>query len=162
MNRTAAAPAAPGAEDGPGLPARPPAARMAIAVLALIGLLIAAYLALYKLGYLGVIQCTVGGCETVQSSQYALFLGVPVAVWGVGAYLTLLILAALGVQPRWVYEKWVALAIFGVAATGVIFSAYLTYLEAAVIQAWCQWCVVSAVIITLIFLLSLPGLRYAR
>ncbi len=162
MTRTAAAPAASRVEDWQGLADRPPVARMAIAVLALIGLLIAAYLALYKLGYLGVIQCTVGGCETVQSSQYALFLGIPVAVWGAGAYLTLLILAALGVQPRRVSERWVALAIFGVAAAGVIFSAYLTYLEAAVIQAWCQWCVVSAVIITLIFLLSLPGLRYAR
>lgn len=140
----------------------PPLARMGIAVLALIGLLVASYLTLYKLGYLGVIACTVGGCETVQISSYALFLGVPVALWGVGAYAILLGLALLGVQPGRVGERWIALTLFGVAAVGVVFSAYLTYLEAAVIRAWCQWCVVSAILVTLIFFLSIPGLRHAR
>jgi uncharacterized membrane protein len=56
----------------------------------------------------------------------------------------------------------VPLGIFGIAAVGVAFSGWLTYLEALVIHAWCQWCVVSAILITLIFLLSLPGLRAAR
>lgn len=135
---------------------------MAIAVLALIGIFVSSYLALYKLGYLGIIQCSVGGCETVQSSQYAIFLGVPVAVWGVGAYLALFLLALLGVQPAWAGERWVANGIFALAAAGVAFSSYLTYLEAFVIHAWCQWCVVSAILITLIFLLSIPGLRLAR
>lgn len=135
---------------------------MAIALLALTGLFVSGYLAMYKLGYLGIIQCSVGGCETVQSSRYALLWGVPVAVWGMGAYLALFALALLGVQPRWVTARWVALSIFGIAAVGLAFSAYLTYLEAYVIHAWCQWCVVSAVLIALIFLLSLPGLRFAR
>lgn len=141
---------------------RPPVARMAIAVLALVGLLVAAYLSMYKLGMLGVIQCQIGGCEKVQTSQYAYFLGVPVAYYGVAAYIAILVVAMLGVQPRFERERWVALALFGMSAVGVMFSAYLTYLEAAVIHAWCQWCVVSAVLITLIFLLSLPGLRQAR
>lgn len=140
----------------------PSYSRMGIALLSLIGLLVAGYLSLYKLGYLGVIQCSIGGCEVVQSSQYAYFLGQPVALWGVGAYLVLFGLAMMGLQPRWMGERWLALAIFGFAAVGVVFSAYLTYLEAAVIRAWCQWCVVSAILITLIFFLSLPGLRYAR
>ncbi|HEX5725430.1 MAG TPA: vitamin K epoxide reductase family protein [Longimicrobiaceae bacterium] len=143
-------------------PPAPPVSRMAVAVLALVGLLVAGYLTLYKLGYLGIIQCTTGGCETVQSSRYAYLFGVPVAAYGVGEYLVLLVLALLGVQPRWVRERWVALAIFAVAAVGFAFTAYLTYLEAFVIGAWCQWCLVSAAIITLVFLLSIPGLRYAR
>jgi uncharacterized membrane protein len=142
--------------------ARPSAARMGIALLSLIGLLIAGYLTMYKFGYLGVIQCTIGGCETVQTSRFAEFLGQPVALWGMGAYVTLLALSLAGVQPRFARERWVALAIFGVSAVGVVFSAYLTYLEAFVIHAWCQWCVISAVLITLIFLLSIPGLRQAR
>ncbi|HEY0038817.1 MAG TPA: vitamin K epoxide reductase family protein [Longimicrobium sp.] len=151
------------AGDLPGeLEARPPAARMAIAVLALIGLLVAAYLSMYKLGMLGVIQCQIGSCEKVQTSPYAYFLGLPVAYYGVGAYIAILVVAMLGIQPRFERERWVALALFGMSAVGVLFSAYLTYLEAAVIHAWCQWCVVSAVLITLIFLLSLPGLRQAR
>lgn len=141
---------------------RPAFARMAIAVLALVGLLVAAYLTLYKLGYLGAIQCSIGGCETVQSSRFAYFLGMPVAAWGIGAYLAILALALLGVQPRFAGARWLALALFLLSGVGVVFSAYLTYLEAFVIHAWCQWCVVSAILITLIFLLSIPGLRQAR
>lgn len=137
-------------------------ARMGIAVLSLLGLLVSGYLTLYKLGYLGVIQCTSGGCETVQSSQYSLFLGLPVALWGMGAYALLLLLSLLGLDPGRIGDRRIALGIFGIAAVGVAFSGWLTYLEAMVIHAWCQWCVVSAVLITLIFLLSLPGLRAAR
>lgn len=141
---------------------RPPVARMAIAVLALVGLLVAAYLSMYKLGMVGIIQCEIGGCEKVQTSRYSYFLGLPVAYYGVAAYVAILAVAMLGVQPRFVRARWVALALFAMSAAGVLFSAYLTYLEAAVIHAWCQWCVISAVLITLIFLLSLPGLRNAR
>lgn len=139
-----------------------PVTRMAIAVLALVGLLVAAYLTLFKLGYLGAIQCSIGGCEKVQASRFAHFLGLPVAAWGVGAYVVILGVALAGVQPRLAGARWVSLALFGLSAVGVVFSAYLTYLEAFVIRAWCQWCVVSAILITLIFLLSLPGLRRAR
>lgn len=144
----------------------PPATRMAIAVLALIGVFVAGYLTMYKFGYLGFIQCATGGCETVQASAWAYFpprtvvlWGPPVALWGVGAYLALLGLALMGLQPRWVGERWIALSITAISAVGVAFSGWLTYLEAAVIHAWCQWCVISAILITLIFLLSLPGLR---
>lgn len=139
-----------------------PRARMGIAILSLLGLLVSAYLTLYKLGYLGVIQCTTGGCETVQSSQYSMFFGFPVALWGVGAYALLLMLSLRGLKPERAGDRRIALGIFGVAAVGLAFSAWLTYLEAMVIHAWCQWCVVSAVLITLIFLLSLPGLRATR
>ena len=147
---------------GEEMEARPPLTRMAIALLALAGLLVSSYLTMYKIGMLGEIQCTIGGCQKVQTSRWATFLGLPVGAWGVGAYVTLLVVALLGVQPRFVRERWVALALFGMSAVGVAFSAYLTYLEAFVIRAWCQWCVISAVLITLIFLLSLPGLRQAR
>jgi uncharacterized membrane protein len=135
---------------------------MAVAVLSLLGIFISGYLALYKLGYLGVIQCGTGGCETVQASRYAYFLGFPVAVWGIGAYAALFVLAVLGVQPRWMHARPVAVGLFALAGVGVLFSAYLTYLEAAVIHAWCRWCVASAVLITLIFLLAIPGVRRAR
>lgn len=135
---------------------------MAIAVVALVGLFVSAYLSFYKLGYLGIIACGEGGCEVVQSSQYAVFLGVPVALWGVVGYAAIFVVAMIGVQPRWLFERWVALTLLGLSAAGLAFSAYLTFLEAFVIHAWCRWCVVSAVLITLIFLLSIPGLRYAR
>jgi uncharacterized membrane protein len=105
----------------------------------------------------------------VQSSAYAWFpprtvsdFGIPVAAMGIVAYTTLLALAIIGVQPRHLEARWVANSIFIVAAVGVVFSAWLTYLEAAVINAWCQWCVVSAILITIIFLLSIPGFRAVR
>ncbi len=139
-----------------------PIARMAIAVLSLLGVFVALYLSMYKWGMMGSIQCSVGGCQTVQNSPWSMLLGQPVAVWGLGAYITLLAIAILGLQPRFVNARWVALALFGISGVGVLFSAYLTYLEAAVIHAWCQWCVVSAILITLIFLLSVPGLKRAR
>ncbi|HEU0014957.1 MAG TPA: vitamin K epoxide reductase family protein [Longimicrobium sp.] len=142
--------------------ADPPRSRMGVALLSLLGLMLATYLTLYKLGYIGTLECTTGGCEKVQQSQWAFFLGQPVALWGVVGYLLLLIVSMLGLQPRWAGERWVALAIFALAAVGLAFSGYLTFLEARVIHAWCQWCVVSAILMTLIFLLSIPGLRRAR
>ncbi len=140
----------------------PPLARMVIAVLALAGLLISLYLTLYKLGYLGVIQCGTGGCEVVQTSQYAYFLRLPVALWGMGAYTTLLALALAGVHGSRADDRRLGLVILTVATIRVVFSAYLTYLEAAVIRAWCRWCVVSAVLITLIFFAALFDVRRSR
>lgn len=146
-----------GADD-----AAPPMTRMAIAVLALVGVLVATYLSLYKLGLIGGITCQVGSCEQVQNSPWAVFLGMPVSLWGVGAYLAILAVALVGLQPGYVNNRWVAMSLFGLSAVGVAFSGYLTWIEAFVIEMWCQWCVVSAVIITLIFLLSIPGLKRAR
>jgi uncharacterized membrane protein len=140
----------------------PPVTRMAIAVLALVGLFVAGYLALYKLGVIGEITCQVGSCDRVQASPWAVFLGVPVPYLGLAGYVGILTVSLLGIQPRFVGARWVALALFGMAAVGTAFSAYLTWLEAFRIHAWCQWCVVSAILMTLIFLLSIPELRRAR
>jgi len=141
----------------------PSASRMGVAVLSLVGLLVSAYLTLYKLGYLGTLQCGAdGGCEIVQASQYSVLFGLPVALWGMGAYLVLFAVSMLGLQPRWAEARWVALTLFGFAAFGVAFSAYLTYLSGAVIGAFCQWCLVSVTTITLVFLCTLPELRRAR
>lgn len=141
----------------------PPVSRMVIAVLALVGIFVSGYLALYKLGYLGSLQCgATGGCEVVQASEYSMLLGLPVALWGAGAYVLLFLLAMLGVQPRWARERWLALTLCGLGGFGFAFSAYLTYVSGRVIGAFCQWCLISTVLITLIFLFSLPGLRHAR
>jgi len=134
---------------------------MAIATLALVGFFVALYLWLWGLGYMGEIACGSGGCETVQLSEYATFLGLPVALYGVVGYLALLGVSLAGLQPRWLAEKWPTLMLVGLSGIAVLFTAYLTYLEAAVIQAWCRWCVGSAVIIVAIFLVSLAGLREA-
>src|SRR5205085_10489912 len=75
-----------------------PFPRMAIAILSLLGLFDAAYLALERITG-GPVACPVGGgCETVQSSAYALFFGVPVAFIGVAGYMLLLVTAILALQ----------------------------------------------------------------
>lgn len=136
--------------------------RMAIALLALIGMLIAAYMSAYKFGLLGTIVCGTGGCETVQNSPWAVFAGVPVPVIGLLGYSALFTTAMIGVQPAFIEDRRIAVILLVGATIGAAFSAYLTYLEAAVINAWCQWCVVSAVLALLIFLFALPEVRRTR
>ena len=114
------------------------ALRVGLGALAVVGLLISAYLTWVH--YAAVAPVCVGGsggCETVQTSSYATIFGVPVAVIGLVGYAGLLLSASLR------GEVGVYLG-FLVALVGTLFSAYLTYLEVFVIHAICEWCVASA------------------
>ncbi len=134
--------------------------RQAIAVLALVGLFVALYLWLHALGFGGAIKCGAsGGCETVQTSQWAVFLGFPVAFYGVVGYLVVLIVALVSLRPAALVERTWNVMLGVLATAGVVFTAYLTYLELFVIHAICRWCVGSAVIITLIWIVSILSLR---
>jgi len=133
---------------------------MVAATLALAGFFVSLYLWLWKLGVVGSLACGPGGgCEYVQTSPYAMLFGIPVAVFGVVGYLVLLIVSLLGLQPRWAQRRQPTVALVALSAAAVLFTAYLTYLEAFVIHAWCRWCLVSAGIIVAIFVTSLVGLR---
>lgn len=132
---------------------------MAIAVLALAGIFVALYLLLYKLGMIGALNCSIGSCETVNTSKWATFLGMPVAAWGVAFYLGMFVLAMLSLQRACVDSRGMSQTLVLVSGAGVVFSAWLTYLELFVIHAVCQWCVVSAVIVTVIFALALLDYR---
>lgn len=126
---------------------------MLAALVALAGLFVAIYLTLYKLGVIGTLSCSVGSCETVQLSRWATLLGVPVAVWGVGYYAVVFVLTLAGVQERFVESRGLSLALVLLTGWGLIFSAWLTYLELFVIHAICQWCVVSAVLAAVLFVI---------
>lgn len=128
--------------------------RMIIAALALAGVGLATYLAMYKLGMIGTLACSVGQCETVNLSRWATFLGIPVAVWGVGFYVVLFLVALAGTTDRFADAPWVSHALLALTGWGVLFSAWLTYLELYVINAVCMFCVISAVLVTVLFLLS--------
>jgi uncharacterized membrane protein len=132
---------------------------MGIAVLSLGGLFIAIYMYLYKIGKIGSLVCGTGGCETVQLSPQARFLGVEVALIGIVGYAVLLLLALLALQPRFAGPTWPSRLLPVLAGGAVLFTAYLTYLELFVIHAVCRWCVGSAVIILLIFGLAVRDLR---
>ena len=129
--------------------------RMLTTLVALVGFFVALYLALYKAGVIGTLACGAGGCETVQLSRWATLLGVPVAVWGVAYYALVFALAFASLQERFADASGIALATLIVTGWGVLFSAWLTYLELFVIHAICRWCVVSAVIALVLFLLAL-------
>ncbi|MBN1219478.1 MAG: vitamin K epoxide reductase family protein [Anaerolineae bacterium] len=105
------------------------------------------------------------GCETVKNSVYANLMGIPLPVWGLAAYAAILLLliwqgrlAATG--SGW--SAYTALAVFGISLTGMLYSAYLTYLELFVIEAICRWCLASALIMVIIFILSTLTLHSER
>jgi uncharacterized membrane protein len=132
---------------------------MIVAALALAGIFISLYLTLYKLGVIGELSCTLGSCETVNTSRWSVFLGLPVAAWGLLFYLDVFGVALMGTMPRWENEPVFSIILVAEAAIGVLFSAWLTYLELAVIGAICIWCVTSAVIVLVIFLVSIADWR---
>jgi uncharacterized membrane protein len=126
--------------------------RTAISLLSLAGAAVATYLVYTR--YSGAaIFCSTGGCETVQSSKYAVVAGVPVAVLGLIGYAAIL-LTALVPGPM--------SAAFGVAfsAMGVAFSGYLLYAQLGPIGAICQWCVANDAIISLVSVACI--LRFLR
>lgn len=136
--------------------------RMVVTAVALVGLFVATYLLLYKLGAFGTIACGDGACETVQNSPWAHFLGVPVAGWGVAGYVAILGTAFLGTQPRFADRRWISIGLLVLTGAAFLFSVYLSLLEEFVIHAWCVWCIVSAVLSTTAFGFSLPEIRRLR
>jgi uncharacterized membrane protein len=128
-------------------------------LLALAGVGVSGYLTWAHLADQSVACGQSQGCDIVQQSVYSEVGGVPVALLGLLAYTALLVLMLLRghVPPQ--LDVTIPLAIFGISLIGMLYSAYLTYLELCVIYAICRWCVSSAVIMTVIFLLSLLDLR---
>jgi len=136
--------------------------RMAIAVMALVGFFVCTYLVSHYYGWTGPLVCGVGDCAAVQASPYAKVGGIPLSLFGVAGYVLLLGASFMGIQPGRQDSRLVSVVLLASAAFGVSVSGYLTYLEAAVIHAWCQWCVISAVLMTLIFLATLPEIGRLR
>lgn len=136
--------------------------RMIIAVLALVGVFVSAYLTLYKLGYIGTLSCSIGSCETVQMSRWAKFLGLPVAAWGVGYYVVVLATSVAGTMASYAESRRLSTILVAEAAAGFAFTAYLTSLEAFVIHAYCVYCLGSATIVTLILAASVADFLELR
>ena len=127
--------------------------RTAIAVLALAGAAVAAYLVYAR--YTGTrLVCSTGGCETVQHSKYAKAAGIPVAMLGLVAYIAVF-LTTLSAR--------VEAAAIGAAIVfaGLAFGIYLIVIQVAVIDAICQWCITSDVILVLLAIASAERFRRA-
>jgi uncharacterized membrane protein len=124
-------------------------------ITAILGGLDAAYLLIYKLTSAQAMCLGSGDCSTVNSSRYSeTFGGIPVSLLGLLAYLTFIGIHALETRSRFLKQNGNLLA-FGLSLLGVLFSAYLTYVELYVIHAVCPFCVASAILITIIFILAI-------
>ncbi|MBX3002197.1 MAG: hypothetical protein KF893_26975 [Caldilineaceae bacterium] len=133
----------------------------ALPMLAIIGLGVSAYMAYVETQEVTAICGPIGDCNTVQGSDYAKLFGVlPIGILGLIGYGAIL---ALWGWPRLRQDDLAKAApklLFGLAVAGVLFSIYLTYLEPFVIGAVCMWCLSSAVIMTLLLLVTItPALK---
>ena len=119
-------------------------------VFAALGVFVSIYLSTKRLTG-GSLACTRWAeCDTVNNSVYAKIYGVPVAFIGLAGYLVLLGLALAALETEGNTQRRLLGLGFVLALGGVGFSAYLTYIELYVLEAICVWCVISAVLITLL------------
>ena len=118
-------------------------------IVAGIGLLDALYLTYQHYSGAGLICNISHGCEQVLNSKYAVVAGVPVALLGIIFYLTVLLMVVYFLsnpaRPK---------LLFVVGLVGFISTVYLFYLQAFVIRAWCQYCLLSTLTSTVIFIIS--------
>jgi uncharacterized membrane protein len=127
----------------------PRALRTTMIVLATIGLGVASYLTyIHYAGIKPLCGTNGGGCEIVQTSEYSKLAGVPVATIGLIGYV--LILGSL-LAPESETSRFATVAF---TLVGFGFSLYLTYRELFSIHHICEWCVSSAVIVTILMCLS--------
>jgi uncharacterized membrane protein len=122
-----------------------------VIIASLIGLMDCIYLSYIKLTNTA-IYCTpgLGHCDVVNSSQWSELWGIPLAIYGIIGYSILLFLAVFGNRIK-ILAPYAELLLFATSLAGFLFSLYLTYLELFVIKAICQWCVLSALMMTVIF-----------
>lgn len=118
---------------------------------ALIGFIDAVYLTTSH--YTGHISCSVvSGCQEVLASSYSEIFGIPLALLGALYYLFIIIMSILYIDHS---NKWSKLALSYIPSFGFLFSLYLVYLMFFVIDALCQYCLLSAGTSTTLFILSL-------
>lgn len=129
----------------------PPKLPLVAAATALVGLADSIYLTVKHLAAEQVPCSIISGCETVLTSSYAEIAGIPLAAFGAAAYFvafSLALLAAFGNRIAWL--------LFGIASVGMAaFTLWLLYLQAFVIGAFCQFCLLSAATSLTLFLLAL-------
>ncbi len=128
---------------------------LALAVLAMAGMGVAAYLTYSHYADQPIMCAGLSGCDAVENSKYSTLLGIPVGLLGAlfCAGLLALVLARVARLP--LTEEWAPLAAFSMTLTGVAFMAYLTYIELFVVEDICIWCTSFAGIVTVAWLITL-------
>jgi uncharacterized membrane protein len=125
-----------------------------IYIATIIGLIDSGYLSVTKIISMR-LYCTpgLGDCQSVNASVWSYLFGIPVAYLGFLTYLAILLLMIFGKKIKIVapYQEYLY---FFVTLVGILFSGYLTYIEVAILHTYCQWCVISAVMMTILFVTS--------
>lgn len=134
--------------------------RMTIAFLSLIAGMSALYLHLYKLGVVGDLSCSTGGCDRAMYSVWGWFFGIDVALIGLVGYILILMTSLLSLQDRFKDARWPVTTLLILALGGFLFTLRLKYGEFIVLHTFCPWCAISATCITIITILSV--LEYRR
>jgi len=134
--------------------------RIIAVVLSILGVLVAGYMSWAELTGNETVCANTGSidCAAVQESAYAQTFGIPVALLGALGYIVILGVLLLEDQVQFLADYGRTLVV-GMALFGVIFQAYLTVIEATVLERSCQWCVASFVIITLLLIIGAFRLR---
>ena len=137
--------------------------RQLTALIALVNFFVATYLHLWKIGKAGTLSCGGGGgCALVQYSEWSWFLGVDVGLIGAVGYALVLLVALLGVAPKFIEQRWPAYALAALIYPAFLFTVRLKWAEFYKLQTFCPWCAISAVSITLLSLIAWAELRRAR
>jgi uncharacterized membrane protein len=124
--------------------------RRMIALLSLASGMVALYLALWKMGFMGPLACGAGhGCEYVQGSPYGWFFGVDVALIGTVGYAAIVAVALAGSTETTADAVWPTQVLMVLIYGAFLFTLRLKYAEFVILKSFCPWCAVSAVVITL-------------
>lgn len=125
-----------------------------ILILSIIGILISAYLAYAKLTSNELVCGINEGCSIVQNSKYSTLLGIPLGIWGMAYYFMLFAIYFIDskeIKKEHIKSIWIV--------WGILFSIYLTALEAFVIHEYCFWCLGSFFTIIIIGVLHFTCIR---
>lgn len=122
----------------------------ALVIIAFLGLLVSGYLTVTYTAPAFLVCGEEGGCHEVQASPYSAFFGIPTAAYGVLFYFILGTLAALWTT----YNQKMSFFLLLWTSVGFAVSIVLSGIEAFVLEAWCTWCVTSAILAALAFFVA--------
>jgi uncharacterized membrane protein len=126
---------------------------------AIIGFVDSVYLLIIKLTH-NPLLCIegIGDCWTVNTSRYSEVFGIPLGLLGVLGYLLISVLLFI-IRYNTALKRGARYSLFGVSLVGFIYSIYLTYIEIYILKAVCPFCILSAIMMTLIFTTSIINLN---
>ena len=129
--------------------------RLLIVLVAVGGFAVAFYIWRKKRRAEGLVCPLHSNCETVIHSQYSIFLGFPLELWGMGYYVLVALTYILFILAPAARALDLMLFISWLSILAFLFSLYLTYIQAVKLREWCTWCLISALFCSIIFLASL-------